>query len=66
VANSSPPSTTARGQVECTVNGIGERAGNAALEEIAMGLKTRSDFYGASRPGFAREKSSRPRRWSRG
>jgi 2-isopropylmalate synthase len=33
-------------QVECTVNGIGERAGNAALEEIVMALKTRGDFYG--------------------
>jgi 2-isopropylmalate synthase len=32
-------------QVECTINGIGERAGNAALEEIVMALKTRSDFY---------------------
>ena len=32
-------------QVECTVNGIGERAGNASLEEIVMALKTRSDFY---------------------
>jgi 2-isopropylmalate synthase len=30
-------------QVECTVNGIGERAGNASLEEIVMGLKVRSD-----------------------
>jgi len=34
-------------QVECTVNGIGERAGNAALEEIVMGLKTRVDYYNA-------------------
>jgi 2-isopropylmalate synthase len=33
-------------QVECTINGIGERAGNAALEEIVMALKTRSDFFG--------------------
>ena len=33
-------------QVECTVNGIGERAGNAALEEIVMALQTRQDFYG--------------------
>src|SRR5208283_2459217 len=33
-------------QVECTVNGIGERAGNAAMEEIVMALKTRDDFYG--------------------
>ena len=32
-------------QVECTVNGIGERAGNAALEEIAMLLKTRKDAF---------------------
>jgi 2-isopropylmalate synthase len=32
-------------QVECTVNGIGERAGNASLEEIVMILKTRPDFY---------------------
>lgn len=34
-------------QVECTINGIGERAGNAALEEIVMGLSTRQDLYGA-------------------
>lgn len=32
-------------QVECTVNGIGERAGNCALEEIVMALKTRQDIY---------------------
>jgi 2-isopropylmalate synthase len=32
------PSAGAR-QIECTVNGIGERAGNASLEEIAMALK---------------------------
>jgi 2-isopropylmalate synthase len=35
------------GQVECTVNGIGERAGNASLEEIVMALRTRKDVYGA-------------------
>jgi len=34
-------------QVEVTVNGIGERAGNAALEEVAMALKVRGDFYQA-------------------
>lgn len=34
-------------QIECTVNGIGERAGNASLEEIVMGLHTRSDYYDA-------------------
>jgi 2-isopropylmalate synthase len=33
-------------QVECTINGIGERAGNTALEEVVMALKTRQDFYG--------------------
>ncbi|MCL2814420.1 MAG: 2-isopropylmalate synthase, partial [Oscillospiraceae bacterium] len=32
-------------KVECTINGIGERAGNAALEEIVMGLKVREDYY---------------------
>ncbi|GHU74466.1 2-isopropylmalate synthase [Clostridia bacterium] len=35
-------------QVECTVNGVGERAGNAALEEIVMGLNTRQDYYGTT------------------
>jgi len=34
-------------QVECTINGIGERAGNAALEEIVMTMKTRKDIFGA-------------------
>jgi 2-isopropylmalate synthase len=34
-------------QVECTINGIGERAGNAALEEIVMGLVVRRDLYNA-------------------
>ena len=33
-------------QVECTINGLGERAGNAALEEVAMAIKTRSKYYG--------------------
>ncbi len=33
-------------QVECTINGAGERAGNAALEEVVMALKVRKDFYG--------------------
>ena len=35
------------GQVECTINGIGERAGNASLEEIVMGLRVRKDYYQA-------------------
>ena len=33
-------------QIECTLNGIGERAGNASLEELVMNLRTRDDFYG--------------------
>ncbi|HVM41364.1 MAG TPA: 2-isopropylmalate synthase [Acidimicrobiia bacterium] len=33
-------------QVECTINGLGERAGNAALEEIVMALKIRADYFG--------------------
>ncbi len=35
-------------QVECTINGIGERAGNASMEEIVMAIKTRFDFYGCT------------------
>ena len=34
-------------KVECTINGIGERAGNTALEEVVMGLKLRKDYYNA-------------------
>jgi 2-isopropylmalate synthase len=33
-------------QVECTINGLGERAGNCSLEEVVMGLKTRRDYFG--------------------
>ena len=47
VANSMAAIHAGAGQVECTINGIGERAGNASLEEIAMGLRTRKDFYDA-------------------
>lgn len=46
VANSMAAISAGATQVECTVNGIGERAGNASLEEIVMGIKTRKDFYG--------------------
>jgi 2-isopropylmalate synthase len=46
VANSLAAVEAGARQVECTVNGIGERAGNAALEEIVMALKTRGDFFG--------------------
>jgi len=46
VANSLSAIRNGARQVECTVNGIGERAGNAAMEEIVMTLKTRRDFFG--------------------
>lgn len=46
VANSLAALRNGARQVECTVNGIGERAGNAALEEIVMGLKTRREYFG--------------------
>ncbi|MFH1921150.1 MAG: 2-isopropylmalate synthase [Planctomycetota bacterium] len=47
VANSLAAVEAGAGQVECTINGIGERAGNCSLEEIVMALKTRNDFYHA-------------------
>ncbi len=45
VANSLSALLAGARQVECTINGIGERAGNAALEEIVMALKTRQDYF---------------------
>lgn len=45
VANSLAAVRAGATQIECTVNGIGERAGNAALEEIVMNLNTRRDIY---------------------
>jgi 2-isopropylmalate synthase len=48
VANSLAAIKNGARQVECTINGIGERAGNAALEEIAAALYVRGDRYGVS------------------
>ena len=45
VANSISAIANGADQVECTINGIGERAGNASLEEIVMGLKVRGDYF---------------------
>ena len=45
VANSLAAVRAGARQVECCVNGIGERAGNAALEEVVMAIRTRSDFF---------------------
>jgi 2-isopropylmalate synthase len=45
VANSLEAIVNGARQIECTINGLGERAGNAALEEIVMALKTRKDIF---------------------
>ncbi|MCS3903905.1 2-isopropylmalate synthase [Methylohalomonas lacus] len=45
VANSLAAVLNGARQVECTINGLGERAGNAALEEIAMSVRTRQDVF---------------------
>jgi len=47
VANSLAAVRAGADQVECTVNGIGERAGNTSLEEVVMALHTRREFYRA-------------------
>jgi 2-isopropylmalate synthase len=46
-ANSLSAVINGAGQIECTINGIGERAGNTSLEEVVMALRTRKEFYGA-------------------
>jgi 2-isopropylmalate synthase len=48
VANSISAVVNGADQVECTINGIGERAGNASLEELVMGLKVRNDYFSVS------------------
>ncbi|MBM4023835.1 MAG: 2-isopropylmalate synthase [Planctomycetes bacterium] len=45
VANSLAGVRNGARQVECTINGLGERAGNAALEEVVMAIRTRADFF---------------------
>ncbi|HXX57367.1 MAG TPA: 2-isopropylmalate synthase [Thermodesulfovibrionales bacterium] len=47
VANSLAAVLNGAGQVECTINGIGERAGNCSMEEVVMNLRTRKEFYEA-------------------
>ena len=48
VANSLAAVMGGARQVECTINGLGERAGNASLEEVVMAIKTRSDIFNLS------------------
>ena len=47
VANSLAAVEAGAGQIECTINGLGERAGNCSLEEIVMAMRTRYDYYRA-------------------
>ncbi len=46
-ANSLSAVLSGAGQIECTINGIGERAGNCSMEEVVMSLRTRSDVFQA-------------------
>lgn len=46
VANSLAGVLNGARQIECTINGLGERAGNTSLEEVVMAVKTRRDFFG--------------------
>ncbi|AHG92344.1 2-isopropylmalate synthase (plasmid) [Gemmatirosa kalamazoonensis] len=55
VANSLAGVRAGARQVECTINGIGERAGNAALEEVVMALLTRADHFGVGTTVDTRE-----------
>lgn len=55
VANSLAAVVAGAGQVECTINGIGERAGNAALEEIVMAINTRADLLGVTTGVYTKE-----------
>lgn len=47
VANSLSAVLNGAGQIECTINGIGERAGNCSMEEVVMALRTRRDIFNA-------------------
>jgi 2-isopropylmalate synthase len=55
VANSLAGVSSGARQIECTINGIGERAGNASLEEVVMALHTREQFYGLKTQVVTRE-----------
>ncbi len=62
VANSLAAVQTGARQVECAINGLGERAGNAALEEIVMALRTRADYYGGIDTAIRSEELARTSR----
>jgi 2-isopropylmalate synthase len=62
VANSLAGVANGARQVECAVNGLGERAGNAALEEVVMAIKTRSDYFKGLDTGIKTEELARASR----
>lgn len=59
VANSLAGVTNGARQIECTINGFGERTGNAALEEIAMAIATRPDSFGGVKTGVHTQEIAR-------
>jgi 2-isopropylmalate synthase len=62
VANSLAGVVSGARQVECAINGLGERAGNAALEEIVMAIKIRGDYFGGLKVGVQSEELARTSR----
>jgi 2-isopropylmalate synthase len=62
VANSLAGVSHGARQVECAINGLGERAGNAALEEVVMAIKTRSDHFTGVEVGVRTEELARTSR----
>ncbi len=62
VANSLAGVKAGARQVECAINGLGERAGNAALEEVVMAIGTRSDYFGHVETGVRTEELARTSR----
>ena len=65
VANSLTAVVAGARQIECTINGIGERAGNCSLEEVVMALKTRAAFFNVTHRRPDQRACIRPRAWSR-
>ena len=65
VANSYAGVLAGARQVECAVNGIGERAGNCSLEEIAMLIRTREDVHGLTHRDQHAASWPAPAAWSR-
>ncbi|MGZ4796089.1 MAG: 2-isopropylmalate synthase [Acidimicrobiia bacterium] len=62
VANSLAGVVNGARQIECAINGLGERAGNAALEEVVMAMRTRSDYFEGVDTGIKTEELARTSR----